>query len=45
FVGVPAKLGANGVEQIVEIELSENERAMLQKSAEAVKELVEVMGI
>ncbi len=45
FVGVPAKLGANGVEQIVEIELSENERAMLQKSANAVKELVEVMGI
>ena len=45
FVGVPAKLGANGVEQIVEIELSENERAMLQNSAEAVKELVEVMGI
>ncbi|TMD47423.1 MAG: malate dehydrogenase [Chloroflexi bacterium] len=36
FVGVPAKLGANGVEQIVEIELSENERAMLQNSAEAV---------
>src|SRR5437764_13832920 len=45
FVGVPAKLGANGVEQIVEIDLSENERAMLQKSADAVKELVEVMGI
>ncbi len=45
FVGVPAKLGANGVEQIVEIELTENERAMLQKSANAVKELVEVMGI
>ena len=45
FVGVPAKLGANGVEQIVEIELSENERALLQKSADAVKELVEVMGI
>src|ERR1700736_338875 len=45
FVGVPAKLGANGVEQIVEIELSENERALLRKSADAVKELVEVMGI
>src|SRR6202163_1332252 len=37
FVGVPVKLGANGVEQIVEIELTENERAMLQKSANAVK--------
>ena len=45
FVGVPAKLGANGVEQIVGIALSENERALLQKSADAVKELVEVMGI
>src|SRR5713226_1990749 len=45
FVGVPVKLGANGVEQIVEIELDEHERALLQKSANAVKELVEVMGI
>lgn len=45
FVGVPVKLGANGLEQIVEIELSESERSLLQKSAQAVKELVEVMGI
>jgi len=45
FVGVPVKLGANGLEQIIEIELSENERSLLQKSAQAVKELVEVMGI
>ncbi len=45
FVGVPAKLGAQGVEQVIEIELDENERALLQKSADAVKELVEVMGI
>ena len=45
FVGVPVKLGANGVEQIVEIELNESERALLQQSASAVKELVEVMGI
>lgn len=45
FVGVPAKLGAQGVEQVIEIELDENERALLQKSANAVKELVEVMGI
>src|SRR5437764_1248966 len=45
FVGVPVKLGAQGVEQIVEIELDENERALLQKSANAVKELVGVMGI
>ena len=45
FVGVPAKLGAQGVEQVIEIELDANERALLQKSADAVKELVEVMGI
>ncbi len=45
FVGVPVKLGANGLEQIVEVELNESEQALLQKSANAVKELVEVMGI
>src|SRR5258707_1191040 len=45
FVGVPVKLGAQGVEQIVEIELDQNEQALLQKSADAVKELIDVMGI
>ncbi len=45
FVGVPVKLGAKGLEQIVEIELTESERALLQKSAHAVRELIEVMGI
>ncbi len=45
FVGVPVKLGAEGVEQIIEIELNEGERAQLQKSADAVKELIGVMGI
>src|SRR5438128_6591563 len=45
FVGVPVKLGANGLEQIIEIELSESERALLQKSTNAVKELISVMGI
>src|SRR5579859_5477538 len=45
FVGVPVKLGVQGIEQIVEVELSESERALLKKSADAVKELVEVMGI
>jgi len=33
------------LEQIIEIELDQNERALLQKSADAVKELVGVMGI
>lgn len=45
FVGVPVQLGAKGLEQIIEIELDQNERALLQKSADAVKELVGVMGI
>jgi malate dehydrogenase len=45
FVGVPAKLGAKGLEQIVEVELSNDERTLLQKSADAVQELIDVMGI
>jgi malate dehydrogenase len=45
FVGVPAKLGAQGVEEVIQIELTDEERAALQKSADAVKELVEIMGI
>ncbi len=39
FIGVPVKLGAAGVEQIIEITLSEAENAALQKSAAAVQEL------
>jgi malate dehydrogenase len=45
FVGVPVKLGAQGVEQIIEVELTESERTQLQKSINAVTELVKVMGI
>jgi malate dehydrogenase len=45
FVGVPVKLGAQGLEQIIEIELTQDEQSLLQKSAHAVKELVEVMGM
>ncbi len=45
FVGVPAKLGAKGLEQVVEVELTGNERELLQKSVDAVKELIQVMGI
>ena len=40
FIGVPVKLGASGIEQIVEIELLEDERAALNKSSAAVKEVV-----
>ena len=45
FVGVPVKLGARGVEQIIEIKLTPEEDAALKKSAAGVKELVEVMKL
>jgi malate dehydrogenase len=45
YVGVPARLGARGLEEIIQVELSGNERMMLQKSADAVKELIAVMKI
>jgi malate dehydrogenase len=44
FVGVPVKLGKDGVEEIIEIELSDEERADLHRSAEAVRELVDAMA-
>jgi len=45
YVGVPVKLGANGLEKIIEIELTADEKAALDKSAAAVKELVGVIGV
>jgi malate dehydrogenase len=45
FVGVPVKLGRRGIEQIVEITLSSEERAALEKSAAAVRELTEKLKI
>ena len=45
YVGVPAKLGAQGVEEIIQFELTEQERAELQRSADSVRELIGVMGI
>jgi malate dehydrogenase len=44
FVGVPCKLGASGVEEIVEIELTDEETEQLRSSAGAVRELVEAMA-
>ncbi len=44
FVGVPVKLGANGIEDIIQINLTAEERADLQRSAAAVEELVSVLG-
>ena len=43
FVGVPCKLGSNGVEKIYEIKLTEEETAALHKSAAAVGELVDII--
>jgi malate dehydrogenase len=45
FVGVPVKLGARGIEEIIQIKLTPEEQAELQKSADAVKELVQVIGV
>ncbi len=45
FVGVPCKLGAHGIEQIIEIKLTPEEQAALKKSADSVKELVGVIGV
>ena len=40
FLGVPARLGGRGLEQVVEIRLTPEEKAALDRSAEAVRELV-----
>ncbi|MDE2840197.1 MAG: malate dehydrogenase, partial [Chloroflexota bacterium] len=45
YVGVLIQLGAGGVESIVELDLTADESAMLNQSAAAVRELVDVMGI
>jgi malate dehydrogenase len=45
FVGVPVKLGTSGIEQIIELKLTEEESAALKRSAEAVKELVAIMKL
>jgi malate dehydrogenase len=45
YIGVPCKLGAAGLEQIIEIKLTAEEDAALKKSAEAVKELCAVIGV
>ena len=43
FVGVPVKLGKNGIEQIISLRLTPEEQKALEKSAAAVRELVEAM--
>jgi len=44
-VGVPVKLGKNGIEQIIELKLTPEKDAALRKSVEAVRELVKVMNL
>ena len=43
FVGVPVKLGAGGMQEIVQVQLTDEEQAALQGSAEAVRELIDVL--
>ena len=45
FAGVPCKLGKDGIEQIIELKLSNEESAALKKSGEAVRGLLKIMGI
>jgi len=45
FVGVPCKLGEKGLEEIIQIKLTPEEQAGLKKSADAVQELVAVIGV
>src|SRR5579862_3135739 len=45
FMGVPVKLGTRGAEQIIEIKLTAEEEAALQKSANSVRSLVKVLGV
>jgi malate dehydrogenase len=44
YMGVPVKLGTEGIEEIVELDLSDDERRMLQASADAVREVVAVLA-
>jgi malate dehydrogenase len=44
YMGVPVKLGAGGIEEIVELDLSDDEKAELSRSAEAVREVVGVLA-
>jgi malate dehydrogenase len=45
YMGVPVKLGSAGIEQIIEIKLTDEERAALDKSAASVREVVQGLGL
>jgi malate dehydrogenase len=44
YMGVPVKLGRGGIEQILEVDLDDSERAALDKSADAVRDVVGVLA-
>jgi malate dehydrogenase len=44
FIGVPCVLGANGIERVIEMKLGDEEKAMLDHSAQAVRDVVNVLG-
>lgn len=44
YIGVPAVLGANGVEKVIEMELNDEEKGMLEISAKAVRDVVSILG-
>ena len=44
YAGVPVRLGAGGIEQIIEVDLTEDEAAALKASAKSVQELVDIMA-
>lgn len=44
FIGVPAVLGAGGIEKVIEMQLNDEEKAMLEISAKAVRDVVGVLG-
>jgi malate dehydrogenase len=43
FVGVPVKLGKDGIEQIIEVSLNEAEMEMLHSSANSVKKIMDIL--
>jgi malate dehydrogenase len=43
YLGVPVVLGSSGIEKIIEIKLNADEKAMLQKSKEAVDSLIKIL--
>ena len=44
YIGVPVKLGSTGIEEIIQVDLSDAEKANLDKSAAAVQELLDAMN-